>query len=322
MNGACFENAHDTAVSATADLAVIIVSWNVREHLDRCLHSLRRALDEDNVEAQVWVIDNASSDGSAALVRERHPWAHLEASEHNLGFVGGNNLAMKQLLGTARYLWLLNPDTLVHPGDVSALLAFMDEHPRAGLAGPVLLNVDGSLQECAFRFPGLSQALFALGLMPNRLYYSALNGRYPTERYTHSQPSRIDHPLGAAMLARADAVRAVGLLDERFFMYCEEIDWAWRMHKAGWENWLVPAARITHVGGASSRQARPETTAYLWESRARLYGKHRNPVTRRLTGLAVRRVFSRRLRQMEEPAWRAAHERILRAWETGAPDHP
>ncbi len=315
MSGAHVENDRNAVLSSTASLAVIIVSWNVREHLDRCLRSLRVTLEEDGVDAQVWVIDNASTDGSADLVREHHPWVHLEASERNLGYVRGNNLALDRLLGAVQYLWLLNPDTIVNPGDVRALVAFMDEHPRAGLAGPVLLNVDGSLQECAFRFPGLSQALFALGQMPNRLYHTALNGRYPTERYTQSEPSRIDHPLGAAMIARADAVRAVGLLDERFFMYCEEIDWAWRMRKAGWESWIVPAVRITHVGGASTQQARPETTAHLWESRARLYRKHRSRLTCWLTGLAVRRVFSRRLQHGEEPAWAAASTRVLRAWE-------
>jgi N-acetylglucosaminyl-diphospho-decaprenol L-rhamnosyltransferase len=301
-------------VSSTADLAVIIVSWNVREHLVRCLDSLRLTLEADALNAQVWVIDNASADGSAGLVRERYPWVHLEAGQSNAGYVKGNNLALARLLDAARYLWLLNPDTIVKPGDVRALVTFMDEHPRAGLAGPVLLNPDGSLQECAFRFPGLSQALFALGLLPNRLYYTSLNGRYPPERYAQAKPMRIDHPLGAAMMARAAAVREVGFLDDQFFMYCEEIDWAWRMHKAGWESWLVPAARIVHVGGASSRQARPETTAYLWESRARLYRKHRDPLTRWLAGLAVRRVFGRRQREVEDPSWATAYGRILRAW--------
>jgi N-acetylglucosaminyl-diphospho-decaprenol L-rhamnosyltransferase len=314
LNGEHVVNASDKAVSPTTDLAVIIVSWNVREHLDRCLHSLRLALQADTMDAQVWVVDNASTDGSAGMVRDHHPWVHLETAESNLGYVRGNNLAITHLLGDARYIWLLNPDTLVNPGDAKALVEFMDAHPRAGLVGPVLLNLDGSLQECVFRFPGLSQALFALGLMPNRLYHTALNGRYPAGRYTQRAPSRIDHPLGAAMMARADAVRTVGLLDDRFFMYCEEIDWAWRMHKAGWESWLVPASRITHVGGASSQQARPETTAYLWESRARLYSKHKDPLTRWLTQIAVRRVFSQRLQQAEDPVWAAAYTRILEAW--------
>lgn len=297
------------------DLVVIIVSWNVREHLDRCLTSLQQALHADQVEARVWVVDNHSGDGSAELVRERHPWVHLEASDRNLGYVEANNLVLQPYEDAARYFWLLNPDTIVAPGSIKTLLDFMEAHPRAGLVGPKLLNPDGSLQECAFRFPGLTQALFSLDLMPTRLYYTSLNGRYPRERYARGAPFPIGHPLGAAMLARADAVGAVGPLDAGFFMYCEEIDWAWRMHKAGWESWLVPAAEIVHVGGASSQQARPETTAYLWESRARLYRKHCDGITRRLTALAVRRVFGRRLARAETPAWAEAYRRIVAAWQ-------
>jgi len=295
-------------------LAVIIVSWNVAEHLDRCLTSLKHALATDEVEAVVRVIDNGSADGTVEMVRERHPWVELHAQETNLGYVRANNLGLTVLLDRAEAIWLLNPDTLVPEGAIRTLLAFLETHPRAGLLGPKLLNADGSLQECAFRFPGLAQVLFSLGKMPDRLYYSALNGRYTPALFDQRDGFEIDHPLGAAMLARADAVRDVGLLDDGFFMYCEEIDWAWRMRKASWQTWLVPSAEVTHIGGASSQQARPATTAYLWESRARLYEKHRGCLTWTLVRGLVLRTFSARRAQAESADWTAAYDRILAAW--------
>jgi len=296
-------------------LAVIIVSWNVSGHLARCLQSLRHALLAEDIEAEVWVIDNASSDDSVAMVRRDHPWVTLLPQSENRGYVEANNAGIARAHRTADAIWLLNPDTIVPPGTVGALLTFMDQHPHAGLIGPKLLNPGGTLQECAFRFPGLSQVLFALGGAPDRLYHTALNGRYPPTLFEAKTAFQIDHPLGAAMLARTEAIRDVGPLDEGFFMYCEEIDWAWRMHRAGWQRWLVPSVAVTHIGGASSRQARPATTAHLWESRARLYRKHQTPVTYALSGALVRWAFRSRRSSATSEEWRAAYSRILAAWQ-------
>ena len=300
-------------------LGVVIVSWNVKNLLDDCLLSLREELDRAEMPADTWVVDNASADGSAEMVRERHPWVHLHASAENLGFVRGNNLILEQLRQQeattdccADFVWLLNPDTTIQPGALATLLQFFEEHPRAGLVGPQLLNPDGSVQTSAFRFPDLLQPLFDLGWLPQRFYYTRFNGRYP-ESNTGGQPFRIDHPLGAAMMARSAAIQQVGLLDPQFFMYCEEIDWAWRMRKAGWESWLVPDATVVHYSGASSKQARPQTTAHLWESRARLYRKHRGPLTRAIVATLVRSTFSKIA--AETPEWQTAYERILKAWE-------
>ena len=297
-------------------LAVVIVSWNVRELLDRCLAALQADLARAEAQAQVWVVDNASSDDSETLVREKHPWVRLETPGENLGFVRGNNLILNRLragtLTLPDYVWLLNPDTEVQPGATQTLLDFFTAHPRAGLAGPQLLNPDGTLQQSAFRFPGLLQPLFDLGALPARFYQSRWNGRYARSRYASGRPFRVDHPLGAALMARGDALAQVGPLDEQFFMYCEEIDWAWRMRKAGWQSWLAPAAEVLHHGGASTGQARPQMTAHLWESRARLYRKHRGALTRALVGAAVRRHFSRHA--ATSPEWEAAHRRIVKAW--------
>jgi GT2 family glycosyltransferase len=118
------------------------------------------------------------------------------------------------------------------------------------------------------------------------------------------------------MLARTAAVRQVGMLDEGFFMYCEEIDWAWRMRKAGWESWMIPEAKVVHVGGASTGQAKAETTVYLWESRARLYRKHRSRLTYTLASYIVRRAFSTRASKAESPAWEQAYRKIIQAWQS------
>jgi GT2 family glycosyltransferase len=296
-------------------LAVIIVSWNVRQQLDQCLTALDGVLRDANVDEVVWVVDNGSTDGSAAMVRESHAWVHLEAVEDNLGYVRANNLALAALAGQADYYWLLNPDTVPLRGSVSTLLAAAESRPRAGLLGPKLLNPDRSLQECAFRFPGLLQVMFALEIMPQRFYFSRLNGRYPLDQFRSHDPFAIDHPLGAAMWARATAVREVGLLDEGFVMYCEEIDWAWRMAKAGWQSYLVPTSEVVHLGGASANQVRPRALSHLWASRARLYRKHASPLTRALARVLVTVVFRSRLRKPESPAWSEAYSHILTAWQ-------
>jgi N-acetylglucosaminyl-diphospho-decaprenol L-rhamnosyltransferase len=301
-------------------LAVIIVSWNVKDLLDNCLLSLREELERTKLQSNVWVVDNASADDSAEMVRERHPWVHLHTSAENLGFVRGNNLILEQLqqqtpeMGfRADFVWLLNPDTTIQPGALATLLRFFKEYSRAGLVSPQLLNPDGSMQTSAFRFPDLLQPLFDLGWLPQRFYYTRFNGRYP-ESDADGKPFRIDHPLGAAMMARSAAIQQAGLLDPQFFMYCEEIDWAWRMRKAGWEAWLVPQAKVVHYGGASTNQDRPATTAFLWESRAKLYRKHRAPLTRALVSAVVRRTFAKRADDAPNEEWRAAYSKIVAAW--------
>ncbi|MEA3308777.1 MAG: glycosyltransferase family 2 protein [Chloroflexota bacterium] len=295
-------------------LAVIIVSWNVRELLDRCLASLQAELARNSLLAQVWVVDNASADSSEKMVREEHPWVNLEPLEENRGFVGGNNHVLQRLLRKELpdFVWLLNPDTEVRPHALTALLDFLNQHPRAGLIGPQLLNSNGSVQQSAFRFPGLLQLLFELELLPRRFYQTRWNGRYSRHHYAKRRPFPIDFPLGAAMLARGRAIHQVGPLDKRFFMYCEEIDWAWRMREAGWQNWLVPAAEVVHYGGASSGQARPQTTAHLWESRARLYRKHHRRYTYRIASTLVRHYFAHQ--KAISAAWEETHARIIAAW--------
>ena len=280
-------------VYIAAMLSIIIVSWNVRELLRGCLHS--RQAETRELSATITVVDSASGDGSAEMVRQAFPAVRLIASPDNIGYVRGNNLALTQVLAAApapEFLWLLNPDTIVHPDAVRTLLDFMHAHPRCGLCGPKLQYPDGSLQHGAFALPGLAQlAIDVIPRLQARFRDSALDGRYAPAAYDGA-PFRIGAPLGAAMLARAQAVRQTGLLDEGFEMYSEEIDWAKRMADQGWQVWCEPRAVVTHFGGASSSQASERAEALKWRSRQRYFGKHYNPLARWL----ARRLVQDRVR--------------------------
>ncbi len=289
------------------DLAVVIVSYNVRALLKVCLESLLASLARTpELAAEVWVVDNASADGSAAMVAEAFPAARLIASPENLGYSAGNNLALQALgfapageearpvssypwtdnlprpAGQPRYVWLLNPDTVVQGDAPAHLVRFLDETPMAGACGAQLFYPDGSFQHGAFRFPGLAQLGLDFFPPPGRLNQplldSRLNGRYPRRLYEQSQPFPVDFVLGATLMVRGEALRQVGLLDEGYFMYCEEMDWQRRAQRAGWRVYCTPAARITHVAGASSSQFRSRAFVALWQSRLRYFRRYHGPL--------------------------------------------
>jgi GT2 family glycosyltransferase len=278
-------------------LAVLIVNWNVRELLRACLTSVYADLASGGPEAEVWVVDNASQDDSLDMLRADFAQVRLLASPENLGFAGGNNLALR-FMGEAtppRYVWLLNPDTEVRPGAVGTLVDFMDRHPRVGVAGARLFYGDGRFQHGNFGFPGLWQILFDLFPLPGRFYESRLNGRYPRSWYARGEPFAVDHPLGAAMMVRWDAIAQAGPFDQEFHMYCEEIDWCMRIKRAGWDIYCVPQAEVVHHEGQSTRQIREHSFVNLWRSRRRLYDKHYGPLKH---GLAVRLVRAGMKRQI------------------------
>lgn len=297
-------------------LTVIIVSWNVRDLLMACLRSLQADLARAGLPADIWVVDNGSADGTPEAVAREFPAVRLIVRPDNPGFAAANNQALHAALETAlpRYFWLLNPDTEIIPGATAALIAAMEAHPRAGVAGAKLLYPDGSLQHSAFRFPGLVQLAFDLFPLPPRLYETRLNGRYPRHLYDGDAPFYVDHPLGAAMLVRTEAVEQVGLLDEGYRIYCEEIDWCWRMRRAGWRALCVPAARVIHHTGRSTGQVPVSSFVNLWASRARLYARHHGPLTRRLAQALVRAGMRRRM-QDASPEWQEAIRQALQAWE-------
>jgi hypothetical protein len=301
-------------------LTVVIVSWNVRELLASCLRSLFRDLGHSAPDASVWVVDNASTDGTPDMVTKSFPQVHLVASDENLGFAAGNNRVLKEIIrdpdlpDREHIFWLLNPDTRVQPGATTALLNALEAEPRAGVVGPKLLYPDGSLQQSAFRFPGLTQLAFELFPMPEQLYETRFNGRYPRRLYEGATPFLIDHPLGASMMVPAQAIRDVGLLDERYRMYCEEIDWCWRMHDAGWHALCAPAAEVIHHAGQSTSQVPIPSFVNLWTSRARLYARHHGPLTWRLARAMVRLGMQRRMEDAS-PEMAEACRDVIQVWQ-------
>lgn len=293
------------------DLAIVIVSWNVRGLLEACLTSVYESLKSSNLNRKVWVVDNASTDRSAEMVRERFPQARLMANETNVGFASANNQAL-QAMGfpstesheLPRYVLLLNPDTEVLDDALTTMVRFLDDNPHAGVAGAKLLYPDGRLHHSAFAFPTLAQAFLDFFPLHYRLLNSRLNGRYPRRLYERGEPFPIDHPLGAALMARGEAIQEVGLLDERFFIYCEEIDWCMRIKKAGWGIYCVPRAEVVHHVAESTGQVRGQMFAALWRSRYLLFEKHYGHFYQ----WAVRRIVRLGLRA-EKRRTLAAHER-------------
>lgn len=281
------------------NLAVIIVNWNVRDLLATCLGSVLNDLAAGELSGQIWVVDNASSDGSAAMVRRDFPQVHLIAGTQNLGFAAGNNAALRAMgfkdkgqegcgssgiepnqqrkphpTGLPQVVLLLNPDTEVQPGALRALFDFFKSHPQAGVAGARLVYGDGSFQHSVFAFPGLWQLAIELLPGPGRLVESRLNGRYPRSLYERGQPFKVGHPLGAAMGVRREAIEQVGLLDEGYHMYVEEIDWCRRIVSAGWAAYCLPTAGVIHLGGQSTGQIQVSSFLNLWTSRYRFYNKY------------------------------------------------
>jgi N-acetylglucosaminyl-diphospho-decaprenol L-rhamnosyltransferase len=274
------------AGTSASSLAVVVVSYNVRDLLRACLSatfaSLARA---SELKATVHVVDNASGDGSAEMVARDFPQTHLTASPNNLGFAGGNNLVLRQLgFGTPAapaFALLLNPDAEPLGDAIGQMARFLQERGDVGAAGARLQYADGSFQHGAFAFPGLLQLWFDLfPPRPRRLLDTPLNGRYPRALYDAGKPFPVDFALGAALMVRREAIASAGLLDEGYFMYAEEVDWCWRMRRTGWPCFCVPSARVIHHGGASSSQFRSQSMQNLWRSRKRLYERFYGPLKR------------------------------------------
>lgn len=248
-----------------------MVSYNTCELLRRCLQSTN----EVTLPVDVVVVDNASSDGSQQMVRYEFRNVRLIANPENRGFAAATNQGIEAVRDQANFVLLLNPDAWLHLGAAEELTRFLIAHPRVGVAGARLLYPDGRPQEAAWRFPTLLMAFFDSfpphGPLLGRLQGSFLNGRYQEER--QDAPFPIDHPLGAAMLIRRETLAQVGLFDEAYWMYAEEVDWCRSCREAGWAIWQVPSARVVHVGGASSSQFRGRSFVALHRSRLRFVQK-------------------------------------------------
>lgn len=222
-------------------LSIVIVSYNVSGYLQQCLDSVMTAL--EGIEGEVFVVDNASSDDSVAMVRSRYPQVRLIESGENLGFSRANNVAIRQASG--EYVLLLNPDTEVAEDTLRGVLAFMDAHPKAGGTGVKMHNTDGTLapeSRRALPTPWVS-CLKMLGFTK----------RYYMSNLPWDEPGQIEVISGAFCMLRHAALDEIGLLDETFFMYGEDIDLSYRLTKAGWENWYLPFSIVHHKGKSTQK---------------------------------------------------------------------
>lgn len=264
-----------SSIVETPDVSVIIVSWNAKQHLLRCLESLT---DTAGVFSQeIIVVDNASSDGSPEAVTRQFPQVALMRSSENIGFARANNIGIRQ--STGRYICLVNSDIILMDGCIEALTEFMDERHAVGIAGPRILNPDRTLQPQCQHFPSiwnhLCQTLGFNKLFPKSAFFSEPFMKY----WAHDVERKVDVLSGCFLMVRREAIDQVGLLDEDFFFCGEDIDWCKRFHEAGWNVVFYPGAEAIHVGGASSANAPIKFFLDMQEADVLYWKKHHGRAT-------------------------------------------
>ena len=234
------------------DLDIIIVNYNTRDLLRQCLASVYESRGEFSY--HVYVVDNCSSDQSAEMVKAEYPQTTLIESEVNGGYAYANNLGLR--VADARYCLLLNPDTILPPRALAEMVAFMDAHPDAGVAGPRLVLQDGALDKaCRRSFPSPQVSLYRLLGLSSLFPKSPRFGRYNMTYLDPDVTTEVDSVVGAFMMVRAEAIEVAGLLDESFFMYGEDLDWAYRIKEAGWRVYYHADVTVLHYKRASSQHS-------------------------------------------------------------------
>lgn len=260
--------------AALLDVSVVIVNYKVRDLLRDCLRSLEPAL--ARLHGEVWVVDNASGDGSAEMVQAEFPWVRLITNQENRGYGAANNQAIRQ--ANARYVLVLNPDTKLPPNAILDTIAEMDAHPDIGALGPKLILADGTLDRaCRRSFPSPEVAFYRLfglaKLFPNHPRFA----RYNLLNVDEDTAIDIDSVVGAFMLVRREVIARVGMFDEAFTMYGEDLDWAFRIKEAGWRVRYHPAVVVLHYKGQSSRQRPVRSIKLFYDAMHIFYDKHYAP---------------------------------------------
>jgi N-acetylglucosaminyl-diphospho-decaprenol L-rhamnosyltransferase len=267
------------------DLAVVVVNYNTRDHLHKCLSSV--CASEGDFKFDVCVVDNASCDNSCDMVRTSFPQVRLIPSRVNRGFACANNIALREygfrnpneptgvpVSKLPRYALLLNPDTVVPPEAFQRMLQFMDTHPEVGASGPKLVLEDGSLDlACRRSFPTPEVSLYRMTGLSRLFPRHHVFGRYNLTFCDPDTEMEVDSVVGAFMLVRREAIRQVGLLDETYFMYGEDLDWAYRLRQRGWKTYYYPAVTVLHVKRAASRHS-PRAQQEFYRAMHIFYNKH------------------------------------------------
>ena len=242
-------------------LSVIIVNYNVRPYLTACLDSVQRAL--EGIESEVFVVDNHSDDDSVEVISRDYAWVHLINNRENLGFSKANNIAIRQAQG--EYILLLNPDTVVAEETLKGVIDFMDQHPKAGGAGVRMHNADGTLA------PESRRAIPTPFVAARKML--GFTKRYYMSYLSWDAPAQIEVVSGAFMLLRHKAIYEVGMLDEDFFMYGEDIDLSYRLLQGGWQNWYLPYD-IVHYKGQSTSKSDSRYVHVFYQAMLIFFHKH------------------------------------------------
>ncbi len=255
------------------DLSICIVNWNTGALLSRCVESILSNVRD--ISYEIFVIDNKSSDNSIEMCISRFaqdPHLRFLPQSANLGFAAGNNIALKQASG--RYVVLLNPDTIVKPGSFETVVKFMDANPSCGVVGPKLLNEDGSIQRSVGNFPDLAAIFWEATRL--RIVFPKVKMFSSFKRFDldYDKLQEVDQPSGACLFVRREAIQQVGLLDEGYFMYYEDLDWCYRIKHAGWRIYYLPDAEVVHLGGQSSQLHLDVRIVENARSKLRYFEKH------------------------------------------------
>jgi N-acetylglucosaminyl-diphospho-decaprenol L-rhamnosyltransferase len=265
-----------------ADLSVIIVSMNCRGELAECLASVERA--RGTLALETFVVDNASRDGSAQMVAEKFPQVHLVTNKHNRGFAAANNQAIA--LAGGRNVLFLNPDTVVKPGALETLVQTLDGDKTIGVCAPQLLNTDGTVQESSRREPTPAAMLHQYTPLRLLRIFKGAYRQYKMDDFDFRAPADVQIVMGAAFCVPSRVLAEVGVLDERFFVYFEEMDFCRRVREAGYRVRFEPRGQITHIGGVSAATA--TSNLFFCRSLFRYLRKHHGPVAGRAMVFGLR----------------------------------
>jgi GT2 family glycosyltransferase/lipopolysaccharide/colanic/teichoic acid biosynthesis glycosyltransferase len=253
------------------DLSIIIVNYNVRAFLENALVSIQKAM--RNLEGEIFVVDNASDDGSVEMLQTKFPNVQLTARKENLGFAKANNLALNKAKG--KYFLLINPDTIVQEDTLETMMKFFEQHSEVGLATCKVMNPDGTLQlACRRSFPTPFVAFSKLFGFSDMFPQSKLFGKYNLTYLPENETREVDAVSGSFMFLRRAVFEKIGGLDEDFFMYGEDLDWCYRVQHNGWKVFYVPTTQIIHYKGESTRRSSIDEVKIFYNSMQLFVKKH------------------------------------------------
>ncbi len=280
----------------------------LRQSLRSVVNSTRLIPDHRTLLAEIIVVDNASNDGTAEMVRAEFPDVKLIVNATNRGYTGGNNDGIAA--ATGRYVLVLNPDAQVVGDALVTLVQYADAHPDVGVVGPQLLNPDGSVQSSRRRFPTLLTGLFESTWLQSQAPSGVLRDYYMQDR-PDSETQEVDWVMGACLLVRCEAIQQVGMLDEGFFMYSEELDWCRRIKHAGWKIVYLPTAQVIHHVGKSSEQVVAQRHIYFQTSKVRYFRKYHGALAAGVLRVALLAMYLGQL-VLEAAKGALGHKREMR----------